>query len=59
MVCYLWDYLEVARLVVLLDLAPAIWSKLKFKKKKKKKKNSWASLNQSSNLFKYFQIKFV
>ena len=57
MVCYLWDYLEVARLVVLLDLAPAIWSKLKLKKKKKK--NSWASLNQSSNLFKYFQIKFV
>ncbi len=59
MVCYLWDYLEVARLVVLQNLVRAIWSKLKFKKEKKEKKNSLASLDQSSNLFKYFQIKFV
>ena len=49
MVCYLWDYLEVARLVVLLDLAPAIWSKLKFKKKKKQ-------LGQFKSIFKLIQI---
>ena len=51
MVCYLWDYLEVARLVVLLDLAPAIWSKLKLKKKKKKKQ-----LGQFKSIFKLIQI---